>query len=165
MERPRSGTERTPCCRRAHRPQRADHATSRIGHETAPNRLSRLLPHRGFHLGAEGLSRVEPEVRIHLPPPASRPHPAADAERHAGNTSRGSSESRRAAIGVEPTRSQNMTVSWWHSALSVRCGVVAACGGGATVSTISLPQPPQNFAIASFSRPHAGRGTARAEAH
>jgi hypothetical protein len=36
--------------------QRADHATSRIGHETAPNRLSRLLPHRGFHLGAEGLS-------------------------------------------------------------------------------------------------------------
>jgi hypothetical protein len=55
MERPRSGTERTPCCRRAHRPQ-ADHATSRIGHETAPNRLSRLLPHRGFHLGAEGLS-------------------------------------------------------------------------------------------------------------
>jgi hypothetical protein len=57
MERPRSGTERTPCCRRAHRPQRADHATSRIGHETAPNRLSRLLPHRGFHLGAEGLSR------------------------------------------------------------------------------------------------------------
>src|SRR5262249_40755094 len=56
MERPRSGTERAPCCRRAHRPQRADHATSRIGHETAPNRLSRLLPHRGFHLGAEGLS-------------------------------------------------------------------------------------------------------------
>ena len=56
MERARSGTERTPCCRRAHRPQRADHAASRIGHETAPNRLSRLLPHRGFHLGAEGLS-------------------------------------------------------------------------------------------------------------
>jgi hypothetical protein len=68
MERSRSGTERTPCCRRAHRPQRADHATSRIGHETAPNRLSRLLPHHGFHLGAEGLSRPEPEVRIHLPP-------------------------------------------------------------------------------------------------
>ena len=33
MERPRSGTERTPCCRRAHRPQRADHITSRIGHK------------------------------------------------------------------------------------------------------------------------------------
>jgi len=43
MERPRSGTERTPCCRRAHRPQRADHTTSRIGHNTAPNRFSRLL--------------------------------------------------------------------------------------------------------------------------
>jgi hypothetical protein len=52
MERPRSGTERMS--RRAHRPQRADDATSRIGHETAPNRLSRLFPHRGFHLGAEG---------------------------------------------------------------------------------------------------------------
>src|SRR6202035_5110919 len=57
MARPRSGTERTPCCRRAHRPQRADNATSRIGHEIAPNRLSRLLPHPGFRLGTEGLSR------------------------------------------------------------------------------------------------------------
>jgi hypothetical protein len=71
MERLRSGTERTPCCRRVNRPQRADYATNRIGHETAPNRLSRLLPHRGFHLGAEGLSRAEPEVRIHLPPAES----------------------------------------------------------------------------------------------
>ena len=43
MERPRSGTGRTSCCRRAHRPQRADHTTSRIGHNTAPNRFSRLL--------------------------------------------------------------------------------------------------------------------------
>jgi hypothetical protein len=43
MERPRSGTEGTSCCRRAHRPQRADHTTSRIGHNTAPNRFSRLL--------------------------------------------------------------------------------------------------------------------------
>ncbi len=43
MERPRSGTGRTSCCRRAHRPQRADHTTSQIGHNTAPNRFSRLL--------------------------------------------------------------------------------------------------------------------------
>ena len=43
MERPRSGTEGTSCCRRAHRPQRADRTTSRIGHNTAPNRFSRLL--------------------------------------------------------------------------------------------------------------------------
>jgi hypothetical protein len=71
MERPRSGTERTPCCRRAHRRQRADHATSRIGPETAPNRLSRLLPHRGFRLGTEGLSRAEPEVAIQFPPAKS----------------------------------------------------------------------------------------------
>jgi hypothetical protein len=61
MERPRSGTERTPCCRRAHRPQRADHATSRIGHETAPNRLNRLLPHRAARGGAV-LSCIDPRA-------------------------------------------------------------------------------------------------------
>src|SRR5215472_17008714 len=69
MERPRSGTERTPWCRRAHRPQRADHATSRIGHETAPNPLSRLLPHRGFHLGAR-LIAIAVGTPITWAPPA-----------------------------------------------------------------------------------------------
>ena len=50
MERPRSGTERTPCCRRAHRPQRADNATSRIGHESVT---------RGYELrAATSLARL-----------------------------------------------------------------------------------------------------------
>src|SRR5947207_1167404 len=48
---------------------------SRIGYETAPNRLSHLLPHRNFQLG-KGLSCAEPEVRNHLPP--WRSHEAAE---------------------------------------------------------------------------------------
>jgi len=67
MERPRVRDRANAVLPSCSWSQRADHATSRIGHETAPNLLSCLLPHRGFHLGAEGLSRAKPEVRIHLP--------------------------------------------------------------------------------------------------
>jgi hypothetical protein len=41
-------------CERTHHSGSAVAATSLIGHETAPNRLSRLLPHRGFDLGTQG---------------------------------------------------------------------------------------------------------------
>src|SRR5262249_30812205 len=67
MERPRVRDRANAVLPSCSWSQRADHATSRLGHETAPNLLSCLLPHRGFHLGAEGLSRAKPEVRIHLP--------------------------------------------------------------------------------------------------
>src|SRR4029077_18164497 len=70
-------------------------------------------------------------------------------------TSRRSSGSRRAASSVEPTRSQNITVSWRRSALSVRGGGAAVIVGAA-VSPVSLPQPPQNLAVGSFSKPQAG---------
>jgi hypothetical protein len=36
MERPRSGTERTPCCRRAHRPN--EQTTLQAGSDTKPRR-------------------------------------------------------------------------------------------------------------------------------
>jgi hypothetical protein len=59
MGRPRSGTERTPCCRRAHRPQRADNATSRIGHEFG-------------HTGLRIARRHEPRPALARAGPAGR---------------------------------------------------------------------------------------------
>src|SRR5215831_15362838 len=79
-------------------------------------------------------------------------------------TSRRSSGSSREANAVEPTRSQNMTVSWRRSAPSVRGGAVAA-GVGAGASPIGFPQPPQNLAAGSFSKPHAGHGDGSGAPH
>jgi hypothetical protein len=51
-------------------------------------------------------------------------------------------------------------VSWRRSALSVRGGGDAAGGAGA-----GLPQPPQNLAPGSFSKPQAGQGTGSGVPH
>jgi len=61
---------------------------------------------------------------------------------------------------VEPTRSQQITVSWRRSAASARGGGGTAVGVGGVASPIGLPQPPQNFAVGSFSKPQAQRGAA-----
>src|ERR1700693_2320790 len=74
-------------------------------------------------------------------------------------TSRKSSGSSRVASAVEPTRSQNITVRWRRSALSVRGGGDEATGGGAAVSPTGLPQPPQYLAAGSFSKLQAGQGS------
>src|SRR5215470_20139673 len=69
MERPRSGTERTPCCRRAHRPN--EQTTLQAGSDT---KLRRTVLAAYFHIAdftsEQGLSRGT-EVRIHLPPAES----------------------------------------------------------------------------------------------
>src|SRR5215472_12102504 len=78
---------------------------------------------------------------------------------------RKSSGSSRADRGVDPTRSQNITVSWRRSALSARGDGGTVAGSGAPVAPIGLPQPPQNFAALSFSKPQAGQGTGRAAPH
>src|SRR5215469_10061661 len=54
-------------------------------------------------------------------------------------TSRRSSGSSRVASAVEPTRSQNITVSWRRSAASLRGAVDRAGGCGAAVSPTGLP--------------------------
>src|SRR5215469_13438730 len=71
---------------------------------------------------------------------------------------RRSSGSSRADRGVDPTRSQNITVNWRRSALSARGDGGTVAGSGAPVAPIGLPQPPQNFAAVSFSKPQAGQG-------
>src|SRR5215472_972157 len=76
--------------------------------------------------------------------------------------SRKSSGSRRAESSVEPTRSQNITVSWRRSAVSARGG---GDGAGAAVSVTGLPQPPQNLAVSSFSKPQAGQGEGSGAPH
>src|SRR5215831_934603 len=73
--------------------------------------------------------------------------------------SRRSSGSRRVESAVEPTRSQNITVSWRRSAASVRGGGGDEPGGaGAVTSPTGFPQPPQNLAVGSFSKPQAAQG-------
>src|SRR6516164_4853042 len=80
-------------------------------------------------------------------------------------TSRKSSGSSRDDRGVEPTRSQNITVSWRRSAVSVRGGGDGAGGAGAVASPTGFPQPPQNFAVGSFSKPQAGQGEGSGAPH
>jgi len=70
--------------------------------------------------------------------------------------SRRSSGSSRDDSAVEPTRSQNITVSCRRSALSTR-EVAGTTAGGLAVSSMGLPQPPQNLAVASFSKPQDGQ--------
>src|SRR5215472_2891598 len=69
--------------------------------------------------------------------------------------SRRSSGSSREASAVEPTRSQNITVSWRRSALSTREDSGMTAGAGLVVSPRGLPQPPQNLEVAPFSKPQA----------
>src|SRR5215472_12611549 len=80
-------------------------------------------------------------------------------------TSRKSSGSRRDDSGVEPTRSQNITVSWRRSAASVRAGGDGAGGAGAAASPTGFPQPPQKSAVGSFSKPQAGQGKGSGDPH
>src|SRR5215472_6730077 len=80
-------------------------------------------------------------------------------------TSRKSSGSSRADSSVEPTRSQNITVSWRRSALSVRGAVDTAARAGPATSPIGFPQPPQNFAAGSFSNPQAGHAEGSGAPH
>src|ERR1700757_2769958 len=76
-------------------------------------------------------------------------------------TARRSSGSSRADSAVEPTRSQNITVSCRRSAASTR-GVGAT---GAAAPPIGLPQPPQNLAAGSFSKPQAGHWAGNGDPH
>src|SRR5215469_9400506 len=80
-------------------------------------------------------------------------------------TSRKSSGSRRDDSGVEPTRSQNITVSCRRSAASVRGGGDGPGGVGAAASLTGLPQPPQNLTAGSFSKPQAGQGRGSGAPH
>ena len=72
-----------------------------------------------------------------------------------------SSGSSREVSAVDPTRSQNITVSWRRSPLSAR----GASDVVAPVSPVGLPQPPQNFDASSFSKPHAGQGDGSGDPH
>src|ERR1700739_1196680 len=73
-------------------------------------------------------------------------------------TSRRSSGSRRDESSVEPTRSQNITVSCRRSATSTRGAAGAMSGAGVAAAPIGLPQPPQNSAGGSFSKPQFAQG-------
>src|SRR5215831_12413358 len=84
---------------------------------------------------------------------------------YAPKISRISSGSSREASAVEPTKSQNITVSWRRSAPSVRGGAGAVSGGDAAICPRGLPQPPQNFAMGSFSKAQAGQGTGSGAPH
>src|SRR5262249_30725775 len=76
-----------------------------------------------------------------------------------------SSGSRRAERPVEPTRSQNITVSWRRSADCGQAsddGDATSPGVGDAPTLSAAPQSPQNFFPAGFSAPQAvqriGRG-------
>jgi hypothetical protein len=84
---------------------------------------------------------------------------------YAAMTYRRSSGSSLAERAVEPTRSQNITVSWRRSALSARDSEGAAGCVGPAVSPIGLPHPPQNLAAGSFSKPQAGQGDGSGAPH
>src|ERR671932_163898 len=81
--------------------------------------------------------------------------------------SRRSSGSRRAESAVEPTRSQNITVSWRRSAEGFRADGKAdgstthgAAGVDPRAFAVSAaPQSPQNLLPDGFSAPHAAQRT------
>src|SRR4249920_3754981 len=86
--------------------------------------------------------------------------------------SRMSSGSSRAESAVEPTRSQNMTVSWRRSADPATCegcGVAVSVAGLPAASTPvagSLsPHSKQNLALAGFALPQDGQRPKRAAPH
>src|SRR5215831_17369582 len=86
--------------------------------------------------------------------------------------SRMSSGSRRAESAVEPTRSQNMTVSWRRSAHAM-----CSSNRGAAAAVLELPivdglatarlcpHSEQNFALAGLALPHEGHRIGRAAPH
>src|SRR5438093_7092856 len=78
--------------------------------------------------------------------------------------SRRSSGSRRDARAVEPTMSQNMTVSWRRSAADAhgaRDAEVSSPGavGTPAAGVSAAPQSPQNFLPGGLSRPHSAQRT------
>src|SRR6185503_12130198 len=73
-----------------------------------------------------------------------------------------SSGSSLAESAVDPTRSQNRTVSCRRS-IGRKSGVVGATAGGGTRN--SLPQSPQNLFRAGFAAPQAGQRRAAAAPH
>src|SRR5215468_4981289 len=81
--------------------------------------------------------------------------------------SRMSSGSRRAERAVEPTRSQNMTVSWRRSAEAEGCLLCAMSSAGfAGLSAVSaLPHFEQNLAPARLVAPQEEQRTGRAAPH
>src|SRR5215471_4991333 len=86
--------------------------------------------------------------------------------------SRMSSGSRRAESAVEPTRSQNITVSWRRSAEEVGSsdrGDADAVADSAMVTGFEVeslcPHSKQNFALAGLAQPHEGQRIGRAAPH
>src|ERR1700730_16338787 len=83
--------------------------------------------------------------------------------------SRMSSGSRRADSAVEPTRSQNMTVSWRRSADAVAREMGAAVAGFGRASELSavsvLPHFEQNLAPARLVAPQEAQRNGRAAPH
>ena len=75
-------------------------------------------------------------------------------------------------LGIEPRRERRRAdqVAEHHReltpfrSLDARGGVGLA-GAGAAISPIGLPQPPQNLAVGSFSKPQAGQGDGNGAPH
>src|SRR6516164_318894 len=88
----------------------------------------------------------------------------ATARWYAAMTSLRSSGSSRADSAVEPTISQNMTDSCRRSA-SVRVAVETDICAARPACPIGLPQPPQNLAASSFSKPKAGHCEGSGDPH
>ena len=86
--------------------------------------------------------------------PSKRPIVLATQSWYAPKTSRKSSGSSRDDSGVEPTTSQNITDSCRRSA-SVRVAAETEMGVAGPPCAMGLPQPPQNLAAGSFSKPQA----------
>src|SRR5262249_51983257 len=75
------------------------------------------------------------------------------------------SGSSRADNAVEPTMSQNITVSWRRSAVSTAGGAEVAGLLIAAASPRGFPQPPQKRVVGSFSKPQAGHGNRSGAPH
>src|SRR6516164_6655696 len=83
---------------------------------------------------------------------------------YAAMISRRSSGSSRVDNAVEPTISQNITDSCRRSA-SVRVAAETDIGAAKPACPIGLPQPPQNLAAGSFSKPQAGHCEGSGDPH
>src|SRR5215471_1511185 len=96
---------------------------------------------------------------------------------YAVSTSVSSSGSSCWESAVEPTRSQNITVSWRRVAstssgpplvLATVAGRVGGAGSaavGGDPDASAIPQPPQNFSPGSFTKPQTAHGPASAAPH
>src|SRR6516162_8275123 len=83
---------------------------------------------------------------------------------YAAMISRRSSGSSRVDNAVEPTISQNITDSCRRSA-TVRVAAETDIGAAKPACPIGLPQPPQNLAAGSFSKPQAGHCEGSGDPH